>query len=405
MSESVQQGRLHRLTDPRFLTSVLLLIVNDAALKQLWPGWITGKLSDVTGLFAWTFFCSVLLPARITAWVAVATGAGFLYWKSAAADPLIAWWNTAVPVQVGRVTDVTDLLALAALPLAVIAARRAHPVRSSRLLRASVALCSVFAFAATSIIYPVTVWPEKLEFEIPSPRAPVLAELIRRGQLTENPEIILSQSPMKPLDFRLKDTPCPLTGRIVAIEQGASTVINVREVRGAESCMGFEPSRPGIHPVLRDYLIWPLENWLLSARDSTFSQIDPALRPVLGCYSIQLGRWHPKPDADQRWMVRVLPDEIELIDSLGWRHQEGYRGRRMALPDYRDRSLWWEPIEPDSFRIAGVSGYYRRGIEVRLARGVDHPVGARATSFGDDSMPRFEAPAEVRRIGCRALEP
>ena len=403
--DSVLRNRSILLTDPRFLAAVLLLIANDAAFKQLWPGWITGKLSDVAGLFAWTFFWSALLPRRFTPGVAVATGAGFLYWKSPGADALIAWWNTTAAVQVGRVGDITDLLALVVLPLAVIAVRRPQPIGSSRLLRTSAALCSVFAFAATSIIYPVTVWPENLEFEIPSSRSAVLAELIRRSQLTENPDSILSWSSRKPLDFRLEDTPCPLEGKIVVTEQASRTVIKVREVKGAESCLGFEATRPGIHPVLRDYLIWPLENWLLSARDSNFSRVDPALQPVLGCYSIQLGSWHPKPDNDQRWMVRVLPKYTELIDSLGWRHLEGYRGRRMALPDRRDRSLWWEPTTPDSFRIAGVNGRYRLGIEIRLARGVDQSIGARAMSFGDYSEPKFEAPAEVRRIGCRSSKP
>jgi hypothetical protein len=393
-------SRLSWLTDPRFLAAVLLLLANDAVFKQVWPGWVTGKLSDVAGLFAWTFFWSALLPNRFTAWVAVATGTGFVYWKSSAAETLITWWNVTAAVPIARVVDFTDLVALAVLPLAVIAVRRARPIGTSRVLRVSAAICSVFAFAATSVIYPVTVWPDNLEFEVPSPRADVLAELVRRGQLTGYADSILAAPVARPLDFRLRDTPCELEGKIILTQQGPRTVISVREVKGMEICMGYEPSRPGIRTEIRDFLIWPLENWLLATRDSGFRKLAPELRPVLGCYSIELGRWHPKPGSDHRFMV-WLPDDLELIDSLGWRHFEGYRGRRLALPDRRDRSVWWEPIEPDSFRIAGVSNRGRLGVEIRLARGVDQSVGAMAQSFGDSSQPQFEAPASVRRVPCK----
>ena len=51
---------------PLSLLSIFLLLVNDHILKMLFPSWITGKLSDLMGLFFFPFiitgFLSVILP-------------------------------------------------------------------------------------------------------------------------------------------------------------------------------------------------------------------------------------------------------------------------------------------------------------------------------------------------------
>ena len=39
------------LLHPAPVTALLVLIVNDHVLKRVWPGAVTGKLSDLTGLF------------------------------------------------------------------------------------------------------------------------------------------------------------------------------------------------------------------------------------------------------------------------------------------------------------------------------------------------------------------
>lgn len=38
------------MTHPAIVAAVLLLVLNDHVFKQLWPGWISGKLSDFAGL-------------------------------------------------------------------------------------------------------------------------------------------------------------------------------------------------------------------------------------------------------------------------------------------------------------------------------------------------------------------
>ncbi len=127
---------------------MLLLVANDFVLKARFHDAITGKLSDFAGLFAFAFFWTALVPRRRTA-ILILTAIGFSWWKSAAAAGFIAFWNGQVAYRIGRVIDWTDLAALVVIPLAGELALR--PVRrSSRLLRLSIIIASLAAFAATS---------------------------------------------------------------------------------------------------------------------------------------------------------------------------------------------------------------------------------------------------------------
>lgn len=141
------------LLSPAFLLALLVLGVNDHVLKAAFPGWVTGKLSDVAGVFAFAVFLGVALGGRRVAG-AVAAGALFAAWKSPLATPAIAAWNALPLLDVARVMDATDLVALAVL---VPAARmRLAPARvPARALRPAVALASVVLFAATTLRPPL----------------------------------------------------------------------------------------------------------------------------------------------------------------------------------------------------------------------------------------------------------
>ena len=45
---------------PVFLLTLLTLAANDLYLKAAYPGWITGKLSDISGLFLVSLFVLAL---------------------------------------------------------------------------------------------------------------------------------------------------------------------------------------------------------------------------------------------------------------------------------------------------------------------------------------------------------
>lgn len=56
----MKKQELNRLANPIFIVSVVLLILNDFYLKATFGNIITGKLSDLAGLFAFPFFFKLL---------------------------------------------------------------------------------------------------------------------------------------------------------------------------------------------------------------------------------------------------------------------------------------------------------------------------------------------------------
>ncbi len=77
---------------------------------------VTGKLSDFSGLFIFPLFLYALIGKRKIL-IYVATGLLFLIWKSPFSSEFINYWNFHIPLQIGRVVDYSDLVALLVLPL------------------------------------------------------------------------------------------------------------------------------------------------------------------------------------------------------------------------------------------------------------------------------------------------
>ena len=115
-------GRWRWLGHPAFGAAVVVLALNDHVLKSRYPGWWTGKLSDVAGLAVVATVAAVLLGPRRGI---VLAGAGFVALK---AVPGVA--EAARPL-LGGVTrrDATDLVALAVLPPLAWLLRTPRPLR------------------------------------------------------------------------------------------------------------------------------------------------------------------------------------------------------------------------------------------------------------------------------------
>jgi hypothetical protein len=138
--------KLNALVDPLFISALLVLLLNDFVLKQAFPGLLTGKLSDFSGLIVFAMFWCALLPDK-KKYIFPAIAALFVLWKSAASQPLIDLWNSMGLFAVSRVRDWTDLFALAVLPLLYHYRPKPLPVR---FLRLPLAVLAIFAFCATS---------------------------------------------------------------------------------------------------------------------------------------------------------------------------------------------------------------------------------------------------------------
>jgi hypothetical protein len=166
-SARAEDGGRAVLASPGLHLAVAALALNDWVLKPAFGNALTGKLSDVAGLFAFALFWTALLPRRRLA-VHLATAAGFAAWKSPLAQPLIDGWNAAAWPPVARTVDATDLVALAVLPLAWAYAEHARPAPwCRRPAEWAVVPLSLLVFAATTVAASVPMGPLTYPFAAP----------------------------------------------------------------------------------------------------------------------------------------------------------------------------------------------------------------------------------------------
>ena len=200
--ESRSPGLL--LLHPVVLAAVVILAVNDHLLKSAYPGWLTGKVSDIAGLIFFPLLLQALWQLatreprpsemRPTLIICVAvTAVGFTATKlvPAVTDTVahtmgIAQWLLAVPISAVLAADMpalrpvlitrdaTDLIALPALllPLGIAPAvsRRPEASGSSRnrhLRRLGALVLAALATLGTSQSSPGTVGSDDVVFQLP----------------------------------------------------------------------------------------------------------------------------------------------------------------------------------------------------------------------------------------------
>ncbi len=141
--------QLQILSTPGFIVGLILLLLNDWMLKDLFHNWATGKLSDFAGMFVFPMFWVALFPklGKHSFWASVVW---FIYWKSPYSQPLIDGWNSLGLYSIDRVVDLTDLMALVMVPLAYRYWRREPKPVPFRLHPVVPLGVAAFAFMATS---------------------------------------------------------------------------------------------------------------------------------------------------------------------------------------------------------------------------------------------------------------
>nr|WP_315150011.1 hypothetical protein [uncultured Flavobacterium sp.] len=102
-----------------FILALTILLLNDFFFKNYYGNWLTGKLSDFAGLFVFPLFWTILFP-KLKDKIYFITAILFIYWKSIYSEPLLHIINQYSIINLNRVVDLTDLLALLILPFSYI---------------------------------------------------------------------------------------------------------------------------------------------------------------------------------------------------------------------------------------------------------------------------------------------
>ncbi len=114
---------------------------------------MTGKLSDVAGLFIFPFFWSTFF-ARHEFKIYLLTVLIFVFWKTPISTDSINWTNHTFGTEFSRVVDYTDLITLLILPISYLHFKRKIETNieyNFRIFQILIIGISIFAFVATTL--------------------------------------------------------------------------------------------------------------------------------------------------------------------------------------------------------------------------------------------------------------
>lgn len=134
-----------------FLISICILLINDLYLKYEYHNYLTGKLSDFVGLFAFPYFFSCLFTKKIKS-IYILSGLLFVFWKSEFSQPIFDFANS-YGVGINRTIDYSDLIALLILPISYTYWNREFKLlfKPNKCLKPIVVLVSCISFIATTL--------------------------------------------------------------------------------------------------------------------------------------------------------------------------------------------------------------------------------------------------------------
>lgn len=140
---------VNKIGHPLFILSLLILIINDWYFKPIFHNDLTGKLSDFSGLFAFSFFLGALFSHRKISMHIIA-GLIFIIWNSHFSQPLIDYFNE-YGVPLARTIDFSDNIALVSLIASYKCLKQEAYYKIKIWLRSSLSIISCLAFMATTL--------------------------------------------------------------------------------------------------------------------------------------------------------------------------------------------------------------------------------------------------------------
>lgn len=159
-------GRTYLLNDV-FISALFLLLVNDFFLKTTKPTFVTGKLSDLSGLIVFSLFFTFLFGKRFKGIVFITTTLLFCWWKSALSTDFIVQWNSFLPFYpIERVVDYSDLFCLGILIPVYFYRPEPMALPGSQWFAVPVLLLTVFAISATSRVRNLSAYSNTRKYNI-----------------------------------------------------------------------------------------------------------------------------------------------------------------------------------------------------------------------------------------------
>jgi len=160
-AETTRRLALRSLASPWSVGAILVLLVNDHLLKASWPGWLTGKLSDLAGMVFFPFLVAAVVSCRRSVvsvwplWTGVIVTGSVLSVINVfpLAATFIEWAMARVGVAWRITVDPTDLMVLPMLAAPVVIWRRSRHTavgQDKRRFETAVLLVAAAASIATS---------------------------------------------------------------------------------------------------------------------------------------------------------------------------------------------------------------------------------------------------------------
>jgi len=141
--------RFETFMSPLFVGALVILLFNDFFLKSHFHNFLTGKLSDIAGLFIFPLFWMAYFP-KYRKHICIFTALFFVFWKSELSQVIINSWNALSLFNISRVVDYTDLFALPVIFFSYRYSIREKHFYLPRIAVAPIAVLAFFAFCATS---------------------------------------------------------------------------------------------------------------------------------------------------------------------------------------------------------------------------------------------------------------
>jgi hypothetical protein len=156
----MENRKLQLLLHPLFIIALVCLLLNDLYWKYEYHNWLTGKLSDFTGLFVLSVFLSAFF-CRHELLIYCGAALFFIWWKTPLSQPAIDLLNQSFSLTLHRTIDYTDYLAIPAIfaPHFLTVPDHKFTLKRKAAVYFISAVCLV-AFCSTSMIRKFYIEPE-----------------------------------------------------------------------------------------------------------------------------------------------------------------------------------------------------------------------------------------------------